>query len=75
MRQGAWVAAAGVGLGVPLAAGAATIVAGAVYGVGLADPVAWSVSMAVLLAVAAVANLVPAWRASRLSPVVALRVE
>jgi predicted permease len=75
MRQGAWLAAAGVGLGVPLAAGAASLIAGAVYGVGVADPVAWSVSVAGLLSVAAVANFVPAWRASRLSPVVALRVD
>ncbi len=75
MRHGAWVALAGVAIGVPLAAGTATLIAGAVYGVGRADPVAWAVSLAVLLSVAGVANLVPAWRASRLNPVVALRAE
>lgn len=75
MHQGAWVAVAGVALGVPLAAGAAMLIASAVYGVGVADPVAWGVSVTCVLGVAALANLVPAWRASRLNPVVALRVE
>jgi ABC-type antimicrobial peptide transport system permease subunit len=75
LRHGARVAAAGIALGVPLAAGAATLIAGAVYGVGVADPVAWGVPVAAILAIAALANLVPAWRASRLNPVAALRVE
>lgn len=75
MRHGAWVALAGIGIGVPLAGGAAMLISGAVFGVGVADPVAWSLSVAVILGVAALANFVPAWRASRLNPVVALRVE
>jgi predicted permease len=75
MRHGARVAAAGIGLGVPLAAGAGTLIAGAVYGVGVADPVAWSLAVFGLLGVAALANVVPAWRASRLKPGIALRVD
>ena len=75
MRHGARVAAAGIGLGVPLAAGAGTLIAGAVYGVGVADPVAWSLAVLGLLGVAALANVVPAWRASRLKPGIALRVD
>jgi hypothetical protein len=75
MRHGAWVALAGIGLGVPLAAGSAMVIAGAVYGVGVGDAVAWGTAVAVILAVAALANLVPAWRASRLNPVVALRID
>jgi putative ABC transport system permease protein len=74
-RHGALVAAGGVCLGIGLAAGAAALIAGALYGVGVADPVAWGGAVAALLAVTAVANLVPAWRASRLNPVAALRVE
>ena len=75
MRHGARVALAGIGLGAPLSAGCAMVIARAVYGVGVADAVAWGTAVAVILTVAALANLVPAWRASRLNPVVALRVD
>ncbi|MFB3853825.1 MAG: ABC transporter permease [Vicinamibacterales bacterium] len=75
MRRGGWLILSGVALGVPMAAAAATLIAGAVYGVGVADPVAWGASVSVVVAVAALASFVPAWRASRLDPVVALRVE
>jgi len=37
------------------------------------DPIAWTAAVMVLLIVAALATLVPAWRAGRLDPVEALR--
>jgi predicted permease len=75
MRQGLSIAAVGVAVGALLALGAAKAVAGALYGVSFVDPIAWSASTATLFSVAALANLVPARRASVIDPSVALRSE
>jgi predicted permease len=75
MRQGLVVAAVGLGAGCALAAIAARQIAGALYGIGATDPVAWGGAAAVLLGVSAVANLIPARRAARVEPSEALRVE
>jgi putative ABC transport system permease protein len=75
MRQGFVVAAAGLAAGCALAGVAAWLMAGALFGVGVADPVSWSGSVVVLLGVAGLANLIPAWRAARVDPSDALRTE
>jgi len=51
------------------------MIRGLLYGVTAADPLAWIAAAALLLAVSALANLVPAWRASRVDPSEALRIE
>ena len=75
MRQGLGIAAAGVGVGAVLALGAAKAVAGALYGVSFVDPLAWSAAIGSLFLVAALANLIPARRASIVDPSSALRSE
>jgi len=75
LRQGLLVAVAGLAAGCLLAAFAARAIAGALYGVSSGDPVAWLAAAAVLLFASALANLVPAWRAVRVDPCVALRTE
>ena len=75
MRQGLALAIFGVGIGSLLALGAATAAAGALYGVSVVDPVAWVSAIATLFAVAALANAIPARRASVVDPSVALRSE
>jgi macrolide transport system ATP-binding/permease protein len=45
------------------------------YGVTAADPISWIAAATILLLVSAFANFVPAWRASRVDPTVALRIE
>ena len=75
MRQGLIVAAAGLAAGLGLAVIAARFLSGALYGIGIADPVSWIAAVAVLLTSAAIANLVPAWRAARVNPSIALRIE
>jgi len=75
MRQGLGIAGVGVVVGSLLALGAAKAIAGALYGVSFVDPVAWTASIATLFLVAAVANLVPARRASAVDPSIALRSE
>jgi predicted permease len=75
MRQGLSIAAVGVAAGALLALGAAKAIAVALYGVSFIDPVAWTASIATLFLVAAVANFIPARRASAVDPSIALRSE
>jgi macrolide transport system ATP-binding/permease protein len=75
MRQGLGVAGLGVAAGALLAAVAGRALTGALYGIGAADPLAWTAAVAVLLGVSSLANLVPARRAARVEPSTALRTE
>jgi putative ABC transport system permease protein len=75
IRQGVVTAAAGaaVGLGTALALG--RVLASALFGVTATDPVTFAVIPAVLLAAAVLASWLPARRATRVDPGVALRAE
>jgi predicted permease len=75
MRQGLRVAVSGMCVGAVFAVGAGFAIAGALYGISPADPWAWAGAITVLLTVAALANLVPAHRASRVKPWLALRTD
>ena len=75
MRQGLTVAFAGLGMGVLLAWFAARAIASGLYGVSALDPVAWAGAMTVSIASAAAANFIPARRASKVDPSIALRTE
>ena len=80
MAQGAWQ----VVIGLVLGAGAAALLLGVIgaealqnflFGVNAHDPLIYSAVAALLAAVAAVACLVPALRATRVNPMVALRAQ
>lgn len=73
LREAAGTATVGILLGVLLSLGAARLVASLVYGVSPRDPVVLGGVAAVLLLVATLAALLPAWRASRADPAAALR--
>jgi putative ABC transport system permease protein len=75
MRQGLSLAVVGIALGMGLALGAARAISGALYGGSFVDPSAWGRSIVLVLAVAAIANAVPARRASIVDPSSALRSE
>lgn len=75
MRQGLTVALAGCAAGAVVAYMAAQAIAGALYGVSALDPLAWGGAVAALLGSAALANFLPARRASLVDPSVALRSE
>jgi predicted permease len=74
MRQGLGIMAAGLVVGSLLGWVAARAIAAGLYGVGAADPLAWAGAVSVLAAAAALANYLPARRAARVDPSVALRM-
>ncbi|HEY4132833.1 MAG TPA: FtsX-like permease family protein, partial [Gemmatimonadaceae bacterium] len=63
----------GAGVGIVGALVLTRLMAAFVYGVTTTDPVTFASVVAVLLAVGILASAVPAWRAARVDPVVALR--
>jgi len=73
LGEGVRRTAVGVALGFAGALAASHAVRGLLYGVGATDPVTYAAVIALLLAVTIVACLLPAWRAARVSPLVALR--
>ncbi len=75
LRQGLALTAAGIVLGLAAALGGARLMRGMLYDVEPVDPLTFVAVPLALLAVAALASLVPALRAVRVSPTVALRME
>jgi len=66
---------AGIGIGVPLALGIGTAARAFLYGLKAYDPFTVFSAIGVLAAVAVAASYLPARRASRVDPIVALRYE
>ncbi len=73
--HGVAVALVGVAAGVALTLPLARLMAGMLYGVGATDPPTYAVIAAALVLVAALASWLPARRAARVDPMVALRAE
>jgi predicted permease len=75
VRYGVGLALVGIVIGTVLAINAGRWVEPLLFDTSPRDPVTFGVVAAVLLLVALVASLVPAWRASRVDPIEALRAE
>jgi len=75
IRQALVVTLIGIGAGLVASFGVTRLMLGLIYGVSPNDPLTLLASSAVLIAVAAAAAAVPAGRATRVDPVVALRAE
>ena len=75
MRETLAVVVFGVSIGVGVALASSRFVAPLVFGVAPTDPLSIAASALVLILVAAIAGYLPARRAARVSPVLALRAE
>src|SRR5579871_6671235 len=74
-RQGILVVIAGLGIGLPLALGIGLLIRDFLIGIGAADPITYTSISLLLAAVAMVACFIPARRATRIDPMLALRNE
>jgi predicted permease len=75
LGQGTRLAAAGIVVGGLVALATTRVLASLLYGVSPFDPAAYAVACGLLLAVACLANLVPALSAARIDPLRALKAE
>lgn len=75
MREVVLLVAIGLAIGVPAAMGLGRFVSNQLYGVKASDPWTGAISMVMLVLAATAAGLIPARRASRIDPMLALRYE
>jgi len=75
LRQTAFVALTGIAAGLAVSLGLGRMLASLLYEIAPADPIALTIVPAVLILVAVCAALIPASRATRIDPIVALRHE
>jgi putative ABC transport system permease protein len=75
LGSGARLLVIGVAIGLPAAIGLAQLLRGSLYGVTATDPLTFTAIPLILSLVALVASFIPARRATRVDPIVALRAE
>jgi putative ABC transport system permease protein len=75
LRQGLWLIATGIGLGIGVALGLTRVLSALLFGVGPADVATYAAVSAALATIALIATYLPARRASRVDPIVALRAD
>jgi len=75
LREVLVLAALGLAIGAPLALGISRLVESFLFGLKPTDPAAMAISVSILALAVVVAGYVPARRASRIEPTIALRHE
>ena len=75
LREGGRITAVGIGIGLLLALGAGQLLQGFLYGVDAVEPVVLVTAPLILLASSLLASYIPALRATKVDPTVALRSE
>jgi ABC-type antimicrobial peptide transport system permease subunit len=75
LREAALTATAGVIVGLAVGALLTRLLSSMLYGVGHGDPVAFAGAAAILVLTGVASAWIPGWRASRVDPVVAMRVD
>jgi putative ABC transport system permease protein len=75
LRHGLVLALAGVAIGIALALAATRLMSSLLYGISARDPLTFLATAFILVTIAMIATYIPAWRATRVDPLVALRYE
>lgn len=75
LRHGLWLTAMGIAVGIGVALALTRVMSALLFGVGPADPVTYAAVSLALALVALVATYLPARRAARVDPVLALRAD
>ena len=75
LRQALMLTLAGVAIGIGAAIGLTRLIANWLYGVKAVDPLTFTIVSLILIGVGLLASYIPARRATRIDPVVALRYE
>jgi ABC-type antimicrobial peptide transport system permease subunit len=75
VRQGVVLTAIGVGIGLALGAAGAQVLRSLLFGVSAVDPIAFGGAALTFAVVALAASYLPARRAMRIDPMIALRAE
>ena len=75
VRESMLLVAGGVAIGIAAALGAGRLVSSQLFGIEAADPMTLLIAVAVLVVASAAAGFLPARRATRVDPMVALRYE
>lgn len=73
LREAFMVVLAGAIIGIPASLGTARLAESLLFGLSSADPLSLTAAFTILLFFALLAALLPAWRASRVDPMIALR--
>ena len=75
MKQGGMLALAGTSIGLVVAYLSGRIVASRIYAIRASDPLMLGAAIVLVIAITAIATMIPAWRASRLQPSGVLHAE
>jgi putative ABC transport system permease protein len=75
LKQGLMLALTGIVIGLAASFSLTRLMKSLLFGVHPADPITFAVIAALLIGVALLACWIPAWRATRVDPLVALRIE
>ena len=75
LGQAVGLAALGIGIGLVLSLAAMRVISKLLFGVNAADPLTFAATALLILVVAVAASLIPALRAIKVDPMVALRYE
>jgi ABC-type antimicrobial peptide transport system permease subunit len=75
LRDTFWLVLIGAAIGVPAALAGARLLASQLYSVAPNDPLSVSIALLTLVLAALVAGYLPARRATRVDPLIALRAE